>query len=175
MDNGAIRLLAVFLGGLLLLLVGFEGNPGSLLAAIIDPANLSGGQGGITAAVQGIPTSGNLNPVQLATLCLSVGWASWQPIAISMAEDPSGAIDAINRNNPDGSIDRGLWQINSSHAQFDPQKLVSDPLYNCQAAFSLYHSQGYTAWTTYTNGAYLAHKAVAMQALNTAVTQEVNG
>lgn len=178
MEKGAIRLLAVFLGGLLLLLVGIEapggrGIGGSLLAAIIDPGSLSGGQGGVTTALQGIPTSGTLSPVQIATLCLAVGWASWQPIAICLAES-SGAIGAINRDNPDGSIDRGLWQINSSHAQYDPTKLVSDPLYNCQAAFAIYHSQGYGAWTTYTNGAYLAHKAIATAALNTAVTLEVN-
>lgn len=72
--------------------------------------------------------------------------------AVAMAES-SGQTGAVHKNN-DGSIDRGLWQINSVHSQFDAQRLVSDPLYNAQAAVSIEKSQGLTAWTTYSSGAY---------------------
>lgn len=73
--------------------------------------------------------------------------------AIAMAES-TGNVGAVSPKNSDGTVDQGLWQINSSHTQFDPTKLVTDPLYNAQAAVSVYKSQGLGAWSTYTNGAY---------------------
>jgi hypothetical protein len=72
--------------------------------------------------------------------------------AIALAES-SGQIGATNKNT-DGSTDRGLWQINSVHAQYDAQRLLTDPLYNAQAAVAIERSSGLTAWTTYTSGAY---------------------
>lgn len=72
--------------------------------------------------------------------------------AIAMAES-SGRVNAQG-SNTNGTVDRGLWQINSSHTQFDGQRLLSDPLYNAQAAVSIEKSQGLTAWTTFTSGAY---------------------
>lgn len=72
--------------------------------------------------------------------------------AIALAES-GGRTDATHEN-ADGSIDRGLWQINSSHAMYDPSRLLSDPEYNARAAVAVYRSQGLGAWTTYTSGAY---------------------
>ena len=73
--------------------------------------------------------------------------------AIAMAES-AGNVGAVSPQNSDGTVDQGLWQINSSHTQFDPTKLTTDPLYNAQAAVSVFKSQGLGAWSTYTNGAY---------------------
>ena len=53
------------------------------------------------------------------------GSALTEAIAISMAEDTSRRIDATNHNS-DGSIDRGYWQINSIHSQYDPRLLLTD-------------------------------------------------
>lgn len=72
--------------------------------------------------------------------------------AIAMAES-SGQVNATN-SNTNGTIDRGLWQINSVHSQFNAQRLLTDPLYNAQAAVAVEKSQGLGAWTTYTSGAY---------------------
>lgn len=72
--------------------------------------------------------------------------------AIALAE--SGGRVSATHKNADGSVDRGLWQINSSHAAYDPARLVSDPLYNARAAVAVYRSQGLGAWTTYSSGAY---------------------
>ena len=72
--------------------------------------------------------------------------------AIAMAES-SGNPNATN-NNSNGTVDRGLWQINSVHSQFDPNRLLTDPLYNAQAAVAIEKSSGLGAWTTYTSGAY---------------------
>lgn len=72
--------------------------------------------------------------------------------AIAMAE--SGGRQRATNKNTNGSIDRGLWQINSSHSQFDPQRLLDDPHYNAKAAVAIERSQGLGAWSTYNNGAY---------------------
>jgi hypothetical protein len=72
--------------------------------------------------------------------------------AIAMAES-SGRVGATNSNS-NGSTDRGLWQINSVHSEFDANRLLTDPLYNAQAAVAIEKSSGLGAWVTYTTGAY---------------------
>ena len=72
--------------------------------------------------------------------------------AIALAE--SGGNAGAQHTNSDGSVDRGLWQVNSSHTMYDPGRLLSDPLYNAKAAVAIQRSQGLGAWTTYTSGAY---------------------
>lgn len=71
-------------------------------------------------------------------------------VALSQAES-SGFAQACNQNT-DGSIDRGLWQINSSHgygqSSYDPVKCA-------QQAWAVFKSQGPTAWTTYGGLRYL--------------------
>jgi hypothetical protein len=79
--------------------------------------------------------------------------------AIVMAES-GGKMDAQNKNT-NGTIDYGPYQINSSHG-FDPQRLMSDPVYSTDAAISVFKSQGLTAWTTYTSGAYKQFISSAM-------------
>jgi len=69
-----------------------------------------------------------------------------------MAES-SGRQDAID-NDSNGSTDRGIWQINSVHSQFNPSLLLSNALYNAKAAVAIYNGSGWGAWTTYTSGAY---------------------
>ena len=49
--------------------------------------------------------------------------------------------------NKNGSVDYGLWQINSVHG-YDPNKLYN-PLYNAKAAVAVYKKQGPRAWATY--------------------------
>jgi Lysozyme like domain len=73
--------------------------------------------------------------------------------AIAMAES-SGIVSNVGGPNSNGTYDYGLWQINSSHTQFNRSLLLSDPLYNARAAVAIYRSQGLTAWSTYNNGAY---------------------
>jgi hypothetical protein len=76
-------------------------------------------------------------------------------IAIALAES-GGNPRAVNRNR-NGSTDRGLWQINSVHKQFDPDRLF-DPDYNAEAMAVV--SKGgtdWTPWVAYTSGAYKRH------------------
>lgn len=49
--------------------------------------------------------------------------------------------------NHNGTVDYGLWAINSVHG-YDPNKLYN-PLYNAKAAVAVYKAQGPKAWSTY--------------------------
>lgn len=83
--------------------------------------------------------------------------------AIAEAES-GGQVGSKSPQNSNGTYDYGLWQINSAHTQFDAQKLLTDPLYNAQAAVSVFKSQGFGAWTTYTDQKYKQFLAGAANA-----------
>src|SRR5487761_1554445 len=80
-------------------------------------------------------------------------------LAISQAE--SSGYEKACHTNSDGSIDRGLWQINSSHG-FGASSY--DGTANATQAVAVYKSQGLRAWTTYTSGRYLLYLAQARRA-----------
>lgn len=68
-------------------------------------------------------------------------------IAIALAES-TGDSDA-KHTNVDGTIDEGLWQINSDHTEFDRSRLF-DPVYNATAALDLYKRNKFKDWTPQT-------------------------
>lgn len=72
--------------------------------------------------------------------------------AVGKAE--SGGNPAIpNINSRERSI--GLWQINmNAHPEYSQSQLV-DPIFNAEAALSVYQQQGLRAWGAYTDGSYL--------------------
>jgi hypothetical protein len=72
-------------------------------------------------------------------------------IAIALTVPESGRRPTIeNTHNPDGSIDTGLWQINSSHG-FDREQL-KDPAFNAECAFKVFKGQGWDAWVAFKRG-----------------------
>lgn len=78
-------------------------------------------------------------------------------VAVALAES-GGQVGIVSKKNSDGTYDRGLWQINDVHTQYDRTRLVTDPAYNAQAAAEV--SSGWTnfhPWTTFNTGAYKAH------------------
>lgn len=105
-----------------------------------------------------------LSFTEIAAIARQAGFTAAQAqtmAAIAMAESGGSywetgdnfQVEGATRN-PAARYDRGLFQINSIHTQFDPAKLVSDPLYNAKAAYAIFKSQGLDAWTTYKTGAY---------------------
>ncbi len=76
-------------------------------------------------------------------------WDANTAAAICEAEsggDPNALGDSGNS--------RGLWQIYGlAHPQYANASLF-DPATNAQAAYAVYQSQGWPAWSTYNNGAY---------------------
>lgn len=160
--------------GFLMIMVGVTGKLGSLLGAVIDPANMidlqpgevGGGQSGEGPGKA--PTSGTLTPAQIGFYARQVGFSGRSlviAIAIALAES-GGTVGAINTANSNGTTDRGLWQINSVHSQYNASRLLTDPTYNAQAAWQI--SSGGTnwfPWATYTNGRYQRFLNDAQQAV----------
>jgi hypothetical protein len=69
--------------------------------------------------------------------------------SIALAES-SGRVNATNRNT-NGTIDRGLWQINSIHGG----QSTFDPLANARAAVAISNNgRSFDPWVTYKTGAY---------------------
>lgn len=92
---------------------------------------------------------------QIANIAKASGWTSASDIAravaIALAES-GGRSDATNHNT-NGSVDYGLWQVNSVHG-FPVGELLT-PTGNGRYAYRVYQSQGWNAWTVYRTGAYL--------------------
>lgn len=97
---------------------------------------------------------------QLIALAINAGFSVEDAnvaAAIALAES-SGKAHAYNpetaAGNPQGQGSFGLWQINlHAHQEFFNQPLY-DPQTNANAAFKVFQEQGFSAWSTYTNGAY---------------------
>lgn len=90
--------------------------------------------------------------------------------AIALAES-GGNPKAVSGRNQNGTVDRGLWQINSSHG-YGTSSL--DPVANAKQATGIYHSQGLNAWTTFQTGAYKTYLAPGITA-TTARTKTASG
>lgn len=67
-----------------------------------------------------------------------------EAIAISLAENQSSDPHLVYHNT-NGTVDRGYWQINSVHSQYDASRLLNDPDYNAHAMFEI--SKGGTDWS----------------------------
>lgn len=73
-------------------------------------------------------------------------------LAIAKAESKLNP-HAINRANRNGSVDTGIFQINSIHG-YDEEYIKNEDN-NLKIAREIYEKQGVTAWASYNNGAYL--------------------
>lgn len=123
----------------------------------------SPGASGITAGAEGEipfapppPVAGFLSDADRYHFSRAVGWGAEDAIvatAISIAENGSGNPSAQSGVNHNGSIDFGLWQINSVWwAQFGGREALANPLRNAQAAYYIKSRQGWCAWSTYGPG-----------------------
>lgn len=93
------------------------------------------------------------------------GTSQLHGVAIIAAE--SGRNPDARHVNTDGSVDRGLWQINDKAHPGIPDLCAYDPV--CATKQALHISSGgsdYTAWSTWTNGAYEKHLEAARVALD---------
>ena len=73
-------------------------------------------------------------------------------IAVVRAENGTLACDRVSiKPNSDGTIDRGLWQLNSRYHPF-----ITDCLENTKRAYEIYKSRGnrFTAWSAFNNGVF---------------------
>lgn len=98
---------------------------------------------------------------QRATWAKQAGFPADQiatAVAVSIAENRSGKIDAIGGPNLlDGSFDYGMWQINGkAHPGLFQQYPQWWSVQNANMAKAVYDGAGgsWRPWTTYTSGAY---------------------
>lgn len=115
-----------------------------------------------------------LSDVDLARVILNAGFTGSSAItafAVAQAES-AGNTQAVNKNT-NGSTDRGLFQINSIHTQYDWKRLY-EPAYNAAAAFAISSSgTNWQPWSAYKNGKYekfMARGLAAVSAVNGGAT-----
>lgn len=84
-------------------------------------------------------------------------WDTRTAYAICMAESGGVASKDNAGLNRDGSVDRGLFQINSVHSDMVNGDLNSlfDPKVNVSIAYKLYSANGWQPWSVYNSGKYL--------------------
>lgn len=96
----------------------------------------------------------NLSEVEVAQYAIGAGASGTllvNLVAISFSENPRHDPD-VTHTNRDGSIDTGIWQINSTNA---PVEAMKDPAANAKKAVELANNPlGLRNWTNYKNGAY---------------------
>ena len=91
-------------------------------------------------------------------------------VAVGMGES-SCRPDAQNANGPtkgcpNGSVDRGLWQINSCWHPSVSKSCAYDAQCNANAAYRISAKGGsFKAWAAYTNGSYRRHLDAARAAV----------
>jgi cell wall-associated NlpC family hydrolase len=103
-----------------------------------------------------------LSAAQVAGLVKQAGFpAGDQATMVAIAKAESGFRTDATFNDANGTVDRGLFQINSVHG-YDPNQLF-DPTFNTQCAKKIYDGQGLRAWSTYTSGKYQQYMAEARQ------------
>jgi len=94
-------------------------------------------------------------------------------VAVGMAESYCRK-DAVGHNPPttgcpDGSDDRGLWQINSCYHQEVSDRCAYSPTCNARAAKRISdHGRDWTPWSAFNSGAYRQYLEVAHRAVHRA-------
>jgi len=107
--------------------------------------------------------------VDLALLLRQAGFpfgtAMQTGVAVVAAE--SGRDPAAVNTNPDGSRDRGLWQINDRAHPEVSDECAFDPACSTKEALRI-SNQGadYSPWTAFQNGSYRQHLEAAAVALD---------
>lgn len=81
-------------------------------------------------------------------------WDTNTALAVMRAESGCNP-SATNKANRNGSVDRGLFQVNSVHkAKVGNLDDLYDPATNVRIAYRVYQGSGWKAWSVYNSGAY---------------------
>lgn len=101
---------------------------------------------------------------EVAKLAYEAGWIDADKLLIAVSvclAEGNGYARALHVND-DGSVDRGLWQLNdrahpnvSDEAAFDPQRatMIARGIY-------MDRDNTFNAWAAYTNGSYKGPRAM---------------
>lgn len=123
--------------------------------------------------------AGGVSDVQRYLLAIGANFSPAEAViatAISIAEDGSGNPSAISGRNFDGSVDQGLWQVNSGwNARFGGQAALLNPVTNAIAARYIYGVQGWCAWSTYEASCGAGHNSAYRAYMNRATAAAQGG
>jgi hypothetical protein len=127
---------------------------GLVLAVIAGPAHAPSGGAGRAAGAQmaAARVGGTLDCPRLEALWESAGGSPGAAfMAAEIAEAESGGSQYATLADSNGTVDRGYWQINSSHGSLSTYDAYS----NARAAVVISaDGTDWTPWTTYNSGAY---------------------
>lgn len=91
---------------------------------------------------------------QLEELWIAAGGKRLEaPYAAAIALAESKGNPNAENHNQNGTVDRGLWQINSVHGSLS----TTDVAANAKAAVRINKESGWSPWVTYKTGAYKAY------------------
>lgn len=103
-------------------------------------------------------------PRELAKLCYQAGWTDAKRLAVAVAVciAESNGYEHRTNHNPDGSIDRGLWQINDRAYPNVTDEMAFDAVKATRFARQIYvgRNNQFTAWSAFNNGQYKGERAL---------------
>lgn len=107
--------------------------------------------------------AGQVSPNGIANLAKAAGVpCNGIVLATAVALGESDGVVHATHSNDDGSIDRGIWQINSKAWPMYSSSCVFDPACNAGAMADISGDGGsWSHWLAYTNGRYLQFMAQA--------------
>lgn len=108
----------------------------------------------------GAPAAGSYSDGELYAIAKQAGLsgdAAVIAVAIALAES-GGNPKAVNDKNTNGTIDKGLWQINTVHDGKLPGQDRFDPAVNTKLMMMISsNGTNWQPWSTFNNGAYLQY------------------
>lgn len=73
-------------------------------------------------------------------------------LAISQAENGTHQCDRVSKPNSNGTVDTGVFQINSIHSKKGNLKDCKD---NIRVAYEIFKASNWNAWSVYKNKKYI--------------------
>lgn len=121
-----------------------------------------------------VRTTAGTYPLPVVMVAIAGAESGWNPNALG--DDGLGGPTCPTYGS---ATSFGLWQIHNVHSAYLSRQAGSTnpcvwipwvlvPAHNAQAALSIYQSQGLSAWSTYTNGAYRSNLSAAQSAVASA-------
>jgi hypothetical protein len=141
-------------------------------------SSTSGGTGGTADGPATAPAAEYISPAQAYTALRGAGLGAAAAViltAIGGAESDWN-LNALNNDPATGDYSVGVWQVNyygdlmaARTAEFGPPAaLLGDLAAQAAAAAEIWNTQGPTAWSTYTSGAFAGFLGQAQSAAGTA-------
>jgi Lysozyme like domain len=126
-----------------------------LTASAVTQAQAAPGSSTGSGDAPALPKSGSYSFSQLEQIWVDAGGnPSVKTIAAAIAMAESGGNPEATDDDSNGSTDRGLWQINSTHGSQSTYNVIQ----NARAAVAISsNGTNWSPWTTYKSGAYLEY------------------